>query len=820
MADRNLRLQIILEGLDKLTAPLRQISGASTGARADLAQLGTELKDLEKVQRKVGEFRQLKTGLRDSEAAMHQAQARATALGRDLAQTENPTRKMRQEFEKARRSADQLSDAHRQQQVRLNALRSDLSAAGVSTRDMASEERRLRGEIDRVNDAMRERTTHLERAGRAQRDAQKLQDLGGKATAAGIGMIAAGTATAAPLFIATEQAMTLESAMADVRKVVDFPSPKAFSQMSTDILDMSTRIPMAAEGIAQIVAAAGRANVPRKELLGFAEDAAKMGVAFEMEAADAGETMAKWRTAFGMGQDGVVALADQINALTNAYGGNVGGVTEMVTRIGPLGKVAGVAAPQIASMAQLLSAVGVESEIGATGIKNMMLALTKGEAATKSQNEAFSALGLNAVQVAKDMQRDAGGTILSVMQRLQALPKEAQAGMLTELFGSESVAAIAPMLTSLDQMRTNFAMVGDSSKYAGSMNREFLAATATATTAGATGLAGNALSALNITLGQFLLPTVVAVARNVTSAANTMRDWAAENPRLSKALMIFMALGAGLLFLLGGLALAFGAVSMAAAPLVGILGISIGALFGWMIAIVAAIAAVGTAVYMIYDKWEAITGWFAGLWEGLKKIVSGAFDAFVQSFLTFHPLGLLMRALLPALAYLRSINLGQIGRELINGLIAGITNRLGALKTTVMDAASSVANWFKQKLGIHSPSRVFAELGGFTMAGLEQGIARNTSGPLSRITDLSSQMTRALAVGATAGSMALAPAAAAAAAQAGTTSASAMSAGGDTYNFHMHFGSGDPTDIEDALRRALDKIERERRGRGFGDDGD
>jgi TP901 family phage tail tape measure protein len=75
------------------------------------------------------------------------------------------------------------------------------------------------------------------------------------------------------------------------------------------------------------VAAAGRAAVPRKELLGFAEDAAKMGVAFDSTAEEAGTTMAKWRTAFELPQSGVVALADQINALTNSFGGDVGAVT-------------------------------------------------------------------------------------------------------------------------------------------------------------------------------------------------------------------------------------------------------------------------------------------------------------------------------------------------------------------------------------------------------------------------------------------------------------------------------------------------------------
>ena len=37
MADRNLRMQLILEGLDRITAPLKSITNASSNARRDLA---------------------------------------------------------------------------------------------------------------------------------------------------------------------------------------------------------------------------------------------------------------------------------------------------------------------------------------------------------------------------------------------------------------------------------------------------------------------------------------------------------------------------------------------------------------------------------------------------------------------------------------------------------------------------------------------------------------------------------------------------------------------------------------------------------------
>ena len=58
----------------------------------------------------------------------------------------------------------------------------------------------------------------------------------------------------------TQHAIKFESSMADVKKVVDFDTPEQFRQMSKDVLDLSTKIPMTAEGLAQIVAAGGQSG--------------------------------------------------------------------------------------------------------------------------------------------------------------------------------------------------------------------------------------------------------------------------------------------------------------------------------------------------------------------------------------------------------------------------------------------------------------------------------------------------------------------------------------------------------------------------------
>ena len=479
-----------------------------------------------------------------------------------------------------------------------------------------------------------------------------------------------------------DAAVKFESSMADVRKVVDFDSPEQFKQMGKDILDLSTRIPMAAEGLAQIVAAGGQSGIARDELLGFAESAAKMGVAFDITAEQAGDMMAKWRTAFKMGQSDVVKLADKINFLGNTTAASAPLISDVVTRIGPLGSVGGVASGEIAALGASLVGSGVTSEIAATGIKNLILALVSGESATKSQNEAFAALGLNAIDMAKYMQKDARGAILSVLEAVQRLDKEQQASVMAELFGKESISAIAPLLSNLDALKTNFDAVSDASKYAGSMEKEFQ--TRAETTANAMELMNNSIYRTKVAIGQGLLPAIAPVASVVADAATAVGNFATEYPNLTGAVLggtgaLFGVAAAASAFMwaLNGARLAlFGAktafgIAGAALGKYNILiktgtaltygwnlagrlfnsglaitgsmfkGLGVGAMKLWGILlanpwIALATVAVGAA-WMIYKNWDTVKEWFTTLWDdpalalqqfcdGVKSKLGEAYD--------------------------------------------------------------------------------------------------------------------------------------------------------------------------------------------------
>ena len=155
----------------------------------------------------------------------------------------------------------------------------------------------------------------------------------------------------------------------------------------------------------------------------------------------------------------------------------------------------------------------------------------------------------------------------------------------------------------------------------------------------------------------------------------------------------------------------------------------------------------------------------------------------------------------------------EFGGNMIQGLINGFTNMFPSLTATISGAATSVVSTFKGLLGIHSPSRVFAGLGGDTMAGLEQGLAGGESGPLSQLTSTAKRLTAAGAVGLSMAAGAM-PAAAAVefdtraplAAAASSGGAGGITIGGDTITIIVQGGQGQ--DVAQQIKRALEDHER------------
>ncbi|MBS7545723.1 phage tail tape measure protein [Ancylobacter oerskovii] len=366
----------------------------------------------------------------------------------------------------------------------------------------------------------------------ARRDAvnQRVDQMRGRMIDATASAWALQRALSAPI----QSAMAFESAMADVTKVVDFGGNAGIAAFKKDLLDLSARLPVAVTGLAQIAAAAGQAGIAGEELAKFTEGAAKIGVAFDISAGAAGDAMAKLRTGLGYSTDQVFRLADAMNELSNRQASSASDILDFETRVGAQAKMFGFAAEQAAAFGSAMISAGAAPEVAATSFNNMGRALTKGAAATKSQREAYKALGLEAKAVAKAMQKDAVGTTLNVMERIAKLPAERRASLVSQLFGDEA-RALGPLLTNLNLIRESLGIVGDEATYAGSATREY--ENRSKTTANAVQLFQNRVERLSISLGNALLPAMTSIMDTLAPMLDRLTELTSQYPKVTTAIV-------------------------------------------------------------------------------------------------------------------------------------------------------------------------------------------------------------------------------------------------------------------------------------------
>lgn len=808
---RELRLNFVLDALDRVSGPLQSITNGAGKTAQALKATRDQLKSLEAAQGKAAGLREQREGLTKTNAALDEARRRQRALRDELAASAAPTKALQAEYSRAAKAVEKLEMASAKQARTISETSQELRDAGVNVNRLRDHEQSLASQIDQTNRRLEEQQSKLAATEGARRKYAKSQELGSKLQGQGAMAIGTGVAASLPAIVAAKSAMSFEDAMADANKVLNLTNEQ-LAVMRKSTLDQAKIMPLSPQAIMQIKAAGAEMRIKTDEMDAFAEGAGKMSIAFGMEAADAAAQMATWRTSFVMTQEEVGDLGDQINALTNKMGGNTQSIASIITKVGPLGKVSGLAAGSMAALAATLDTAGVQSDVAGTGIKNMMLALTSGDGATKAQGKAFAELGLNASTMASRMQKDAGGAITDVLTRISKLSPDKQTAMMKRLFGGESVGAIAPMLTNLDDLKTRLEMVGNESAYSGSMTEEFLARMGT--TSAKMQLASNNVEVLKIQLGEKLLPIIAKAADKVIALADRFSKFAEENPKLTTTLVLVASAIGPLLISLGVLGVLSGTIIKGCSllalgwsklgPILSIvkagfilLSTAIRVVSAVMIAnpIIAIIAGIAAAVYLIYRNWDTIGPWLAALWGKVKAFFVGAW-----TYLTTE---------LPA-------QLANAGRDMVDGLWAGIMAKKDWLMGKLKGFAELIPAPIRKALDINSPSRVFADIGGHVMTGLDQGLAGGSDAPLARVAGLSDQMTRAMAASVIAPALAFGAAPAMASGNAGGASAAAPTTTA-VYNITVNGGAGSAQDIADQVRAAIEQIERERRGRSFGD---
>lgn len=120
------------------------------------------------------------------------------------------------------------------------------------------------------------------------------------------------------------------------------------------------------------------------------------------------------------------------------------------------------------------------------------------------------------------------------------------------------------------------------------------------------------------------------------------------------------------------------------------------------------------------NAWNSITNAVSSAWNGITSAVSNGVSS-MMNFISSIP-GRIMGFFGSAGSWLLSA-----GRNIIQGLINGITGAIGGAISAVKNAVGGIIDGAKSLLGIHSPSTVFRdEVGGMIPPGLSEGVERKT----------------------------------------------------------------------------------------------
>ncbi|MBF0137466.1 MAG: phage tail tape measure protein [Magnetococcales bacterium] len=565
----------------------RQSVAAGVRGMAQAAQ--DEGKRIQDALSKITSFREMKKGVEEARGEWSKAQGDVTRLSAAMSSTTAPTRAMQREFDQAKQTAAAAKTAFENKRDALHRLRGEMRSAGVDTTNLVEGQRRLRAELAQVAQA-EGRIRQLQRVQSAkdiiglaptpntEREIARVQAayerlrVSGKLTNAELArahlamteqiislrngtdgwasrislvreQLAKMTVGIAGIGLAAAEAIRFESAMANVRKVVDFATPQAFQDMVIDIKAMSREIPVSLDGLAKIAEAGGQMGIAAKDIEGFTEVVAKMSTAFGISPDEAGAAVGKLMNIFRLTVPETQRLANAINHLGNNTNAVERDILNVMNRVGGMARMFGLANTETAALTSTFLAMGRPPEIAATAINAMLMTLQTATTKDEAFKQTLQSIGYTAEQLAADIGKNPQQTLTKFLETLKSLDRQTQVEVISKLFGREYADDMAVVVGGLDKYKEILGLVGKEANYAGSMQKEF--GERIRTTEAQLQLAKNAISEAAINLGTAFLPSIVAVAKGVAALLHGLAALVATFPTLSAAAVTTLTALAG-----------------------------------------------------------------------------------------------------------------------------------------------------------------------------------------------------------------------------------------------------------------------------------
>lgn len=734
--DNTLKLRVMVDMIDNMTKPLQMMLTGNKGLADSLRATRRELDDMAKTQKRIGEFRDLRSGVAKTATDLKTAKLRAGELRVALGASGPPSRQMVDDLARLERTATNLTATQGRQVARIRELRTQLVGAGIDTRHLDQHEFALATNSARRKAKMTADALAYDDARRQRADARRaridaLSGVGKQWAERGKTITGAGKSMfgmlSEPLDVAKQaesETLRLRAQGASADAVTFARAQQVGGQSVVDNLALMRESLSALGGDEQRarVALPMLANMKSANEALFGKDDAKANVDKFMAMLKVIDLRGgtKSEAAFGV-------EANIVQKMQTATGGKVSG-DEWNT----FAESGGGAARKLRTdafyyqMQPLIEKLG--GKAAGEGLAALSGSLFDGKVTAPAARQ-LTALGLvdpkRIVHARNGAIRGLEPGALAGSDMLQTSPLEWLEKVLLPKLTAKGItqpdkvkAALAKLVpdkaagTLLTAMYEQREQIRDTERQSAAADGiTGMRAKAADSTAGRELVVLAQLRDLKLEIGEKITPVYNAALDVTARVLEKIVRFVREHGTATRILVTTFAALGGVLTVAGTLASVFGtllgsvnvlrfATSMVSAfSLVGQALLALGRL-AMANPLLAAIGLIAMAAVYIWQNWDALGPKFIALWDTIKGAFGAAgdwitakWDATVEWVKTslggigdwFGDIG---------------TRFEEIGASIVSGLVGGITNRLGALKDTVGNLSGSAVGWLKEKLGL------------------------------------------------------------------------------------------------------------------------
>ncbi|WP_454551285.1 phage tail tape measure protein [Klebsiella aerogenes] len=720
MSDKNLRLQVVLNAVDKLTRPLKMAQAGSKELASAVRQTREQLKRLNDAGGQLKSFDQLSQSLSRTSNELDQARLRAQMMTREMSALESPTKKQTAALETQWRAVSRLEQKQGQETRQMAAARAELYRLGISAGGGARETARITRETDRYNKQLAEQERRLRDVGERQRKlnavrakADKMRDVRNSLAGNGAGMMAAGVTTGATLLAPIRAYSESENAANQLAGSMMGPGGKVapeFEKLNKLAIALGDRLPGTTADFQNMMTMLRRQGMSAQVILGgLGESAAYLGVQLQMAPTDAAEFAAKLQDATQTTEKDMMSLMDVIQR--GYYAGvDPGNMLQGFSKISAamdIIKQQGLdAAKTFAPLLVMADQASMAGESAGNAYRKIFQATLNNKKISKANDE----LAGTGIKLSFQNSKGQFAGLENLYKQLDKLNQITDDGkkqaVKAALFGddAETLQALNIMITKgIAGYRETAAKLENQATL-----RERVEASLN-TLGNKWEAAGGSFTNAMASIGETVAPVLKNIADWLGNLASALDGFVKRHPQLTAALFKIAAVFAVVATAAGVLSLALASIlgPMAIVRVsAGVLGIKFASAFGlirqviggagqailWlgrlMMAnpILAIIGLIAMGAIYIWQNWETLGPKFKAMWDGISSGVSRVWAVIKQTISSKWDEILSDVAALPA-------KFKAVGGAIIDGILSGINEKWETLKSKLASVKSYLPDW-------------------------------------------------------------------------------------------------------------------------------